>query len=253
MTENRTLTGQVALITGASSGLGRAAALACAEAGADVAVVARSAADLQDLAREVEALGRRALCLPLDLADAQATAQVVPQVTEVFGRLDLLINNAGTDVPGRVEDLSAEDWDRVMAVNLRAPFLLSKAALPVMRRQQRGVIFNVSSVAGKRGWANASAYCASKFALSGLTQSLAAEGRQDGVRAMVVYPGALDTHWGQWTPEARQARQDDRPQDTQRALPPQELARLLVWVAASPVGLVLNEVIATPLLEAGWP
>ncbi|WP_216327775.1 SDR family oxidoreductase [Deinococcus aestuarii] len=252
MTDTRSLQGQVALITGASSGLGRAAAVEFAQAGADIVLIARSARDLQEVAGEVEALGRRALILPLDLEDEQAIERAAAEVTATFGRVDVLVNNAGTDVPGRVVELSAQDWDRVLGVNLRAPFLLSKAVFPLMQRQGRGVILNISSTAGKRGWANASAYCASKFALSGFTQALAAEGREHGIRAMVIFPGALDTHWGQWTPEARQ--EGERAAKSQReALPPQEVARLLVWVAASPAELVLNEVIATPLLEQGWP
>lgn len=252
MTDSRTLTGQTALITGASSGLGRAAATAFARAGADVILLARSAGELQQVAQEVEALGRRALALPVDLADEAAIDRAMTAALAQFGQVDVLVNNAGTDVPGRVTELSAQDWDQVLGVNLRAPFLLSRAVLPGMRQQGRGVIFNISSTAGKRGWANASAYCASKFALSGFTQALAAEEREHGVRAMVIYPGAMDTHWGAWTPEARQGRAA-APKPTPEALPPQEVADLLVWIAASPVGLVLNEVIATPLLEQGWP
>mgnify|MGYP000070001464 CR=1 FL=1 len=252
MTDSPSLLGQVVLITGASSGLGRAAATSFAQAGADIVLIARSAHDLHQVAREVEASGRRALCLPLDLADEHAIEQAMKEAEATFGRIDVLVNNAGTDVPGRVTDLSAQDWDRVLNVNLRAPFLLSRAVFPLMQRQGGGVILNISSTAGKRGWANASAYCASKFALSGFTQALAAEGREHGIRAMVVYPGAIDTNWGKWTPEARQGG-DQQTKPSTEAMPPGELAGLLVWIAASPAGLVLNEVIATPLMERGWP
>jgi NAD(P)-dependent dehydrogenase (short-subunit alcohol dehydrogenase family) len=252
MTDTPTLPGQVALITGASSGLGRAAATSFAQAGADVVLMARSADDLQDVAREVESFGRRALCLPLDLADPHAIERGVAEAVATFGRIDVLVNNAGTDVPGRVTELSAQDWDHVLGVNLRAPFLLSRAVFPLMQQRGSGVILNISSTAGKRGWANASAYCASKFALSGFTQALAAEGREHGIRAMVIFPGAIDTHWGNWTPEARQSS-ESQAKSPAEAMPPGELASLLVWIAASPAGLVLNEVIATPLMERGWP
>ena len=188
------LTGQTALVTGASSGLGRATALGLARTGADVALLARSEGDLQRVAQEVAGTtGRRALPLPLDLADEAALLAAVDRAAAAFGRVDVLVNAAGTDAPGPAEELAIPDWDRVLAVNLRAPFVLPKAVFPHMRRTGRGTIVNVSSVAGKRGWANASAYCASKFGLTGLTQALAAEGKPHGIRACVLYPGGLAT------------------------------------------------------------
>jgi NAD(P)-dependent dehydrogenase (short-subunit alcohol dehydrogenase family) len=151
-----------------------------------------------------------------------------------------------------VAALTVQDWDRVVAVNLRAPFVLAKAVFPHMQASGRGTIVNVSSVAGKRGWANAAAYCASKFALTGLTQALAAEGRQHGIRACVLYPGAMATSWGVWSPAARGTARGERAPAT-RALPPQEVAALIVWIAAAPAELVLNEAIVSPLEEQGWP
>jgi NAD(P)-dependent dehydrogenase (short-subunit alcohol dehydrogenase family) len=139
-----------------------------------------------------------------------------------------------------------------LAVNLRAPFVLARAVFPHMRASGRGTIVNVSSVAGKRGWANAAAYCASKFALTGLTQALAAEGRQHGIRACVLYPGAMATSWGVWSPAARGTARGERP-PASKALPPQGVAALIVWIAAAPAELVLNEAIVSPLEEQGWP
>ena len=247
-----TLEGQVAFVTGASSGLGRAAALAFARAGADIALLARSEADLQEVAAAVEIAGRQALVLATDLAQAEEAAAAADKALKHFGRIDVLVNNAGTDVPGPVADLSVADWDLVLGVNLRAPFVLAKTVFPHMRSAGHGTIFNVSSVAGKRGWANAAAYCASKFGLTGLTQALHAEGKAHGVRAMVVYPGAMATHWGEWTPQERQSSGQSS-QEPEKALDPAEVAELLVWVAASPKELVLNEVVVTPLDEQGWP
>lgn len=171
---------------------------------------------------------------------------------EAFGAIDILIYAARTDVPGSVEDLAPEDWGRVLDVNLQAPFLLAKAVFPHMRAQKRGTIVNVSSVAGKRSWANASAYCASKFGLTGLTQAIAAEGKPHGIRACVLYPGAMDTNWGIWSPAVRETNQRE-PQPPTKALPPAEVAALIVWIATAPPELVLNEAVASPLEEEGWP
>jgi 3-oxoacyl-[acyl-carrier protein] reductase len=246
------LAGRVALVTGASSGLGRATAVALAQAGADVAVLARGQQGLEQAAAEVERAGRRGLVLVADLADAQALMGAVARVVEAFGRVDVLVNAAGTDVPGPVAELAVGDWDRVLAVNLRAPFVLAKAVVPHMRAAGRGTIVNVSSVAGKPGWAGAAAYCASKFALTGLTQALASEGRADGIRACVLYPGAMATSWGGVV--AGRARAGPRGAAAcRRALPPQEVAALIVWLAAAPAELMLNEAVVSPLEEQGWP
>ncbi len=247
------LSGQAALVTGASSGLGRATAIALAQAGADIALLARSEDDLKQVAQEIgEVTGRRALPLPLDLANEAALLTAAARTAAVFGRIDVLVNAAGTDVPGPVEELAISDWDRVLAVNLRAPFALAKAVFPHMRRAGRGTIVNVSSVAGKRGWANAGAYCASKFGLTGLTQALAAEGKAHGIRACVLYPGGMATAWGAWSADERSAGEGPRPPATE-ALPPEEVAALIVWIASAPPELVLNEAVVSPLMEGGWP
>jgi NAD(P)-dependent dehydrogenase (short-subunit alcohol dehydrogenase family) len=246
------LAGQVALVTGASSGLGRATAVALAQAGAEVALLARGQHDLEQAAAEVEGTGRRGLVVVAELADAQALVGAVARVVDTFGRVDVLVNAAGTDVPAPVAELAVQDFDRVLAVNLRAPFVLAKAVVPHMRAAGGGTIVNVSSVAGKRGWAGAAAYCASKFALTGLTQALAAEGRAHGIRACVLYPGAMATSWGVWSPDEREQAQGGRP-PARTALPPQEVAALIVWLAAAPSELVLNEAVVSPLEEQGWP
>src|SRR6266700_5168372 len=224
MTSNTlALNGQLALVTGASSGLGRATALALAQAGADVALLARSADDLQQVTTELGPSGRRSLAFPGNLADENYMLNAVQRTIELFGRIDILVNAAGIDVPGAVVQLTTSDWDYVLAVNLRAPFLLAKAVFPHMSQAGRGTIINVSSLAGKRGWANASAYCAAKFGLTVLIQALAAEGKASGIRACIVYPGAMATHWGLWFPTARQAT-SRAAQPPTKALPPAEVA-----------------------------
>jgi 3-oxoacyl-[acyl-carrier protein] reductase len=251
MDDTAALADELALVTGASSGLGRATALALARAGANVALLARSASDLGAVADELGADGRRALPLACDLADGHELADAVRRARAEFGPVRVLVNAAATDAPGPVSELSVEAWDRVLAVNLRAVFLLCRLAVRDMVEAGRGTVVNVSSVAGKRGWANASAYCASKFALTGFTQALGAEVRPHGVRACIVYPGAMATHWGTWSP---QERADEREiPDPREALPPETVAAFIAWIATAPAELVLDEAIVTPLDERGYP
>jgi NAD(P)-dependent dehydrogenase (short-subunit alcohol dehydrogenase family) len=249
--ENRALEGRAALVTGASSGLGRATAIALAQAGADVSLVARSAEELASVQEEVSKTGRRALTLPTDLAKEDGAARAVEQTVEALGRIDVLINAAGTDAPGTVEELDIEGWDRTLSVNLKAPFLLSKAAFPHMREAGGGTIVNVSSVAGKKGWANASAYCASKFGLTGFTEALADEGKEHGIRAIVLYPGAMATNWGAFSPEERQQSESNEAPATQ-VLRPEQVALFISWFVASPPEFVLTEGIVLPI-EEGLP
>ena len=231
--------------------MGRATVIALARAGANVALVARSAKELESAREEAAETEGRALALPTDLAEADEAARAVERTVEAFGRIDVLVNAAGTDVPGTVEELDVEGWDRTLSVNLRAPFLLSKAVFPHMRRAGGGTIVNVSSVAGKKGWANASAYCASKFGLTGLTEALADEGKAHGIRAIVLYPGAMATNWGAFSPEERRQSEPNEAPATQ-VLAPERVADFIVWFVASPPEFVLTEGIVLPI-EEGLP
>ncbi len=226
-------------------------AVRLAATGMNVAVLGRSESDLADVEGEVVSLGVRAVTFAVDLADTAALGAVVDRAAAELGGLGVLVNAAGTDVPGSAEELSLADWDRVVAVNLSAPFALAKAAMPHMRHGGGGLVINISSVAGRRGWANASAYCSTKFALTGLTQSLAAEGRGDGIRVCVLYPGAMRTSWGTFDPQQR--RPPTKPTDERESLDPFVVADLIAWMATAPGQPVLNEVTMTPLHEGGWP
>jgi NAD(P)-dependent dehydrogenase (short-subunit alcohol dehydrogenase family) len=248
--EAHALQGKRAVVTGGSSGLGRATAVALADAGADVAVLARSAEDLEQTCDAVRERGHRARAVPVDLADADACLAAAGEAASALGGVDILVNAAGTDVPGPVSGLSPADWDRVLDVNLRASFLLAHALWPHLVAADGATVVNVSSVAGRRGWAGAAVYCVAKFGLTGFTQALAAEGRPHRIRAAVVYPGAMDTSLGLWDPAARRASTPTAPDE---ALPPEQVAELIVWMAAAPPDLVLNEVTVTPLDEQGWP
>ena len=186
------LEGKVALVTGASRGIGRAVAAALAEAGADVALTARTGAGLRETAEAVEAAGRRAFPIAGDAGDESDIRSVVAKATDVGGRLDMLVNNAGMIEPiARVEAADGADWTRAMQVNLVGPALFAAAALPHLRETQ-GAILNVSSGAAHRpleGWA---AYCSSKAGLWMLTQALHLE-EGDAVDVYGASPGTVDT------------------------------------------------------------
>jgi len=244
------LNGQLAIVTGASSGLGEATAVRLAQLGAQVALLARSEAGLRRVATRISGSGGAAVTVPADLADPGAAVAAIGRLASGSGPPRVLVNAAATDAPGPAEELPVADWQRVMAVNLTAPFLLSRAVFPHMRAAGGGIIVNVSSVAGRRGWANAPAYCATKFGLTGLTQALAAEGAPHRIRVVCLYPGAMATHWGTWNPADRgQPRQAD-PQD---ALPPEEVADYIAWLACAPTHLIVTEAVIAPIHERGWP
>jgi NAD(P)-dependent dehydrogenase (short-subunit alcohol dehydrogenase family) len=243
------LAGQLAIVTGASSGLGEATAVRFAQLGARVAMLARSKGDLDRVATRIRGAGGDALVQVADLADPDAVVAAAERIVSVAAP-GALINIAATDAPGPAEDVSVRDWERVMRVNLTAPFLLSRAVLPAMRTAGGGLIVNVSSVAGRRGWANASAYCATKFGLTGLTQALAAEGASHGVRVVCLYPGAMATHWGTWDPAGRDQPRQSAAED---ALPPEDVADYIAWLARAPAHLIVTESVVAPIRERGWP
>jgi 3-oxoacyl-[acyl-carrier protein] reductase len=190
------LAGKVALVTGASRGIGRAVAKAFAREGAAVALAARNQSELEDAAREVEAAGGRGLVLPTDVSDPDQAARLSGDTVAKLGRLDILVNNAGIGARGRVDELSIADWDRVFGVNLRGVFLVTRAAVPWMRKQGGGHIVNISSVAGLVANPGISAYNATKFGLMGFSESLMFELRHDHIKVSVICPGSTDTYFG---------------------------------------------------------
>ena len=169
------LTGQVALVTGAARGLGRAISLALAHAGADVALGLRDVATGGELAREIEAMGRQALPLQMDMARLEQISRAVEQTFERFGRLDILVNNAGVAPENPVENVREEDFDLTLRVNLKGTFFASQAAGRVMIRQKSGCIVNMSSQAGFVALPTESVYCMTKAGIAHLTKCLAIE------------------------------------------------------------------------------
>ncbi len=194
--DNRKLQGCVALITGASRGIGRAIARGYAKEGAAIAATARTEGDLHSLVEEVQTEGGKALAIRADLVDPAAPEQVIRQVLEAFGTIDILVNNAGigsSSSPRPVVDFDDEFWNRTLALNLTAPYKLSKAVLPIMLAKKWGRIINIASINGKLPALHGAAYTASKHGILGLTRTLALEVARDGITVNAICPGPVKT------------------------------------------------------------
>ena len=202
-----TLTGKVALVTGASSGIGEAAALELARRGASVAVAARSVEKLEALAGR--AAGGRVLVVETDVADRESVEAMVGRTVEKFGRLDVLVNNAGLGLSGRISELRAEDLRYVFEVNTVGPLNCVQAALPRMGRGGR--IINVSSVVGKRAIPKVGGYCSTKFALNALSDALRVEVADRGISVTSVYPGTTRTAFRDNSRRTRDEKRGWRP------------------------------------------
>lgn len=187
------LQGKIALVTGAGKGIGRAVAGALAREGVHVALLARSEAQLREVAAELAPLGVKTAVVPADVADRAAVERAVAQATEALGPIDILINNAGIGTFGKFLDLAPEAWEQMIQVNLLGPYYVTRAVLPAMIARQTGDIINVASTAGQRGAAGTSAYSASKFGLLGLTESLMQEVRKHNIRVSALTPSTVAT------------------------------------------------------------
>jgi NAD(P)-dependent dehydrogenase (short-subunit alcohol dehydrogenase family) len=189
MNQKQNLAGKVALVTGASRGLGRGIALGLAAEGCNLVLAARDGEKLANTADEARAKGVQVAARPTDVKLEQEIDALFALVSERFGRLDLLVNNAGAFDGGPLDELSTEAWDHVLSVNLRAPFLCTRAALRIMKAQRSGRIINVGSISAQRVRPNSAPYSASKHGLWGLTQVTALEGRDYGVTCGCIHPG----------------------------------------------------------------
>jgi len=187
------LQGKVALVTGAGKGIGKALAIALASEGVHVGLMARTAADLQEVAAEVEAFGVKASFAAADVSDINSVNNAVASIQQQLGNIDILINNAGTAAFGKFLELAPEDWTRQIHVNLFGVYYTTRAVLPQMIERKTGDIINVSSTAGLKGAPVTSAYSASKFAVLGLTDSLMQEVRKHNIRVTALTPSTVVT------------------------------------------------------------
>jgi len=225
------LTGAVVAVTGASAGIGREAALEFAREGARLAIGARRADRLEALAEAIRAVGSEVLVLSLDVADERQVRAFVDQTVERFGRLDVLVNNAGCGVRGRVEETPSADYERLMRVNYLGTVYGCRAVVPVMRRQGQGVIINVSSIVGHRSLPGGGAYAATKAAQISLTEALRVELRGSGVYASSVHPIGTATEFVEVAERASEGRKGGPVGPQQAAL---AVARAIVRCAKRP-------------------
>ena len=245
------LTGQVALVTGAARGLGRAISLALAHAGADVALGLRDVNTGGEVAREIEAMGRRALPLQMDMTHLEQISRAVDDAVAHFGRLDILVNNAGLAPDNLAENVREEDFDLTLAVNLKGTFFASQAAGRVMIHQKYGRIINLSSQAGFVALPTESVYCMTKAAIAHLTRCLAVEWGKYNITVNGVAPTFI------FTPGTEPALADaafradvvERIAALHRIGEPMEVAGAVVFLASPAASLITGDTI---LIDGGW-
>jgi len=223
-----------ALITGASTGIGKATALAFAEAGIDVALVSRSQDKLESVAKAARDLGVEAQAFPVDLVEVGQVKTKIQAIAHEFGKIDILINNAGIGYTGNLSETPLEDWQQVINLNLTSVFQTMMAILPGMRQQGQGTIINIASIAAKQTFPGWGAYCVSKAGLVSLSQTLAKEERANGIRVTAICPGAVNTDiWDTPTVQANF--------DRSQMLTPEIVAATILHTVLLPQQAVIEE------------
>ncbi|HVP01766.1 MAG TPA: SDR family NAD(P)-dependent oxidoreductase [Solirubrobacteraceae bacterium] len=240
------LSGKVVAITGASSGIGEATALLCADAGAGVALGARRADRIEALAQRIEAEGGAATAIQVDVASEEQARGFVEEARHRLGRLDALVNNAGVMLLGPVEGASTDDWRRMIEVNCLGLLYCTHAALPIMRQQGGGHIVNVSSVAGRRAAFGSAVYNMTKWGVNGFSEALRQEALHSRVRVTIVEPGFVETELlGHNSAFVRDAAEKVR-EEIGETLQAGDIADAIVHALAAPERVSINEILVRP-------
>jgi 3-oxoacyl-[acyl-carrier protein] reductase len=237
------LAGKVAIVTGASRGIGRAISLALAEEAATVILAARSIQGLQKTAGQVTMAGGQAKIVHVELTEEQSILNLIQATGEKLGRLDILVNNAGVTHSAPLEQTSTEDWQRCISVNARAPFILCREALPLLKKSEAAHIVNIASVVGIKGYPLQSAYTASKHALRGMTMSLAEELKGSNIRVHLLCPGGVDTDM------VDNVRPDIAKDEL---IKPEEIAELVFYLVTHKGNAVLDELRIRRATSSPW-
>lgn len=240
------LRNQVALITGGGRGVGKAIALAFAREGAKIAVCARTKAQVAATAQQIASTGATCSYYVADVSDEASVTQMVARVERELGPVDILVNNAAELPLATITNTTTEMWDRVISINLRGPFLCARAVLPGMIRRRHGRIINIGSSAGRRGYEEQGAYCASKHGLIGLSKVLAIEGQPYGIRVNVISPGGVVTEL------SRELRESRGPVDPADWMTPEEVAEAAVYIATQDGAAMTDDLILRRYKSDSW-
>ncbi len=241
------LRGKVALITGASSGIGEATAVALAAEGAQVALAARHVDRLQSLARHIADKGGQALPLLADVADEAQVREMVQSVYDSWQRLDILVNNAGVALLGPVERANPDDWRRMVNINLLGLMYTTHAVLPIMKEQSEGgAIVNISSVAGRTARAGFAAYNATKWGVNGFSEALRQEVNRYNIRVTIIEPGFVETGITERIPDPETKKEIQARFASMRPLQSKDIAAAIVYAVTQPSYVDVNELLIRP-------
>jgi NAD(P)-dependent dehydrogenase (short-subunit alcohol dehydrogenase family) len=244
------LTGRVALVTACTRGIGKACALALAQAGADIALGARDMAAGAAVAAEIEGMGRKAVCIPMDMTKLVEIREGVREAHRHFSRIDILVNNAGIGAPNPAEKVTEKDFDDTVAINLKGTFFASQAVGAIMMEQKSGAIVNIGSQAGSIALPTESVYCMTKAAISHLTKCLALEWAKYNIRVNAVAPTFIRTDGTKrWLEDGDFRESVIRRIPLGRVGDPKEVAAPVVFLASSAASLITG---ATLLVDGGW-
>ena len=233
------LTGKTVVLTGASKGIGRALAVQLAQQGANLALVARSASELNEVKSEVEKVGAKCLVFVGSVGDEALAKRTISKTVAAFERIDFMINNAGFGIFGATDSYSADQWDSVFDTNVKGTFLFSKAVLEPMKAQQDGHIINIASDVAKRVFDGGSLYCASKYAQEAFSAALRKEVRREGIKVSVVYSGLVDTPF----------HADPYSERKQMWLTAEDMANSIIFIMSQPKHVVIDELMIHPMSQ----